>query len=126
MQVLTGQPVPGLLVPQHEQRVLHQRQRAGFVAGLIEQRHQHLIDIEPGKPRRLLDAITQSAPGDGRQEVAPAVAVVDGLQTRQRLEAVEKISAHRADDEKRAVRVLQRVGEQRIEALTGRRLGDGK
>ena len=38
---------------------------------------------------------------DGRQEVAPAVVVVDGLHSAAAPEAVEKIGAHRADGEQR-------------------------
>ena len=45
---------------------------------------------------------------------------------RRRLEAVEKIGAHRADGEQRAVRVLQRMGQQRVEALAGLLLGEGE
>ena len=50
--------------------------------------------------------------------------VVDLLQGRQLLEAVEKIRAHRADQEQRAVRVLQRAGQQRVEAPAWRVVGE--
>ena len=71
----------------------------------------------PASRAGLLDHFAQAVLGNGGQEVALAVAVVDGLQARQPLVAVEEVCAHGADQEQRAFRILQGVGEQRIEGL---------
>ena len=70
-----------------------------------------------------------------RRPSAPIGASVHGLaqpvahvdQPRQVLgEAVEKVRAHGGDDEQRAVGVLQRAGEQPIEAAALVRIGEGE
>jgi hypothetical protein len=54
------------------------------------------------------------------------MAVVDRLQARQLLEAVEEVGAHGADQEQRTLAVLQRPGEQGVELLARCRVGEGE
>ncbi len=84
------------------------------------------LHVQIGEARGLFDDLAQTVLGDGRQEVALAMAVVEGLQARQLLEAVEEVRPHGTDQEQRTFRVLQGVGQQRVEPLARRVLGKGE
>ena len=104
------------MLPKHRQGIFHQRQGARLVAGLLQHRGGHFAHVQPGQPRRAFDGLAQPRPGNERQEIALAEAVVRALQSGQQLVAVEEVGPYRGDEQQRAFRVLQGMGEQPVKS----------